>query len=701
MKVSYRVSLVVAIPILVVLSGGLIAWRSLGSTLDNVRDLADDLFREVAHLTAARAQGHVQSMVPIVVLLGASLGNDPEALRNGELAREVIDAFQIDDDLTRISFVGADGRYVSLHHDPDVSGGLCVDEGMLDASGHLHVTEHHVVDDGPGPVRTTRDEEDPRQLPFFAPARDAGRRIWIRPRHLEETSEPGITCAVPVVSEDDEFLGVLSMELGLDALERFVTELEVSDDSRVMLLDEAGSLLAHPVGDADAQDTAEELTNIAEIDDAPIHAFALELQRHGGDDWEDHGSGMRYFEFEVDGAIWLANTLEFEVDEGVVWRVACIAPEDDFLGFVDDSIRESVFVAIGALLLAVLASLFIASRVSRPLAGIATQMAEVGRFELSGAPPKPSVFLEIAAMQGAVASMKGGLRSFASYVPRDVVRAVLASGQEAKLGGSVREVTMFFSDLAGFTSVSEKVTPNELVELLSGYLDAMTNVIASNGGTVDKFMGDGIMAIWGAPNTQEDHAALACEAAIRCQRRLDEMRTSDPRGLLAVARTRIGIASGAALVGNVGTPERMNYTAMGDTVNLAARLEAQNKSYGTEILVSEATFLAAKSRVLGRPLDIVAVKGKELGVRVYALVGLVADARDESYERTLAIIELSGKALEAYLAREFEKAAGIYSEILALDPHDSAAAVMKARAQGFVDVPPPAEWSGVYVSLTK
>ena len=698
MKVSYRVSLVLAIPALVVLTGSVIAWRSLASTSEETAALADDLFREVAHLTAERAQSHVQTIVPVVELLAESLGDDPAATHDGALALEVTDAFELEEDLSRISYVGADGELVSVYHDPHDPSLLAVDEGLIGDDGRLHVEEHRIVGDEVGPLLSSRIEDDPRELPFFAPTRDARRRVWLPPRHLEETGTPGITLAIPVLTEDGTLLGVLAMELDLATLGHFVTALDMSERSRVLLMDANGTLLAHPIGEARAAASAAgELETLATIDDAPIHDFYEHMQAHGDDPREVHEHGVRYFTFGEEGDHWLASVLDFEIDEGVTWRVAALAPEEDFLGFIAESVHHAILVTIGALLLAVLASVFIAGRVSSPIAGIVAQMAEVGRFELDSPAPPPSVFAEIASMQSAVANMKGGLRSFASYVPRDVVRQVIARGEEAKLGGTVREVTLFFSDLAGFTSMSEKVSPQELVDMLSGYLETMTNVIASREGTVDKFMGDGIMAIWGAPNPNDDHAALACEAALLAQTKLTEMRSQPGTEWLAHASTRIGIATGKALVGNVGTKTRMNYTAMGDVVNLAARLEAQNKTYGTDILVSESTYAAAKSRVVGRPLDVVAVKGKALGVRVYGLLCVVAE-KDEAIDRLVA---LSEQALAAYLSRDFVTASASYAEILAMRPGDSAAEVMKARADAFTKTPPPADWNGVYVSTTK
>jgi adenylate cyclase len=325
---------------------------------------------------------------------------------------------------------------------------------------------------------------------------------------------------------------------------------------------------------------------------------------------------------------------------------------------VQEENRISLWLGVGVLLTSVLFALFLANRVARPLAELARQMDEVGRFELDGSPPPRSVFTEIDAMGGALSRMKTGLGSFARFVPRDLVRQVLSSGREARLGGELRTMTVMFSDLAGFTTLAEKTTPDELVRKLGGYLDRMTGTMTAEGGTVDKFLGDGIMAFWGAPTEQPDHAARACVAALRCQRALEAMSRTAEGAWVEETHTRIGLATGEVLVGNVGTPDRLNYTVMGDTANLAARLESLCKQYGIRILVNEAAFEATREKVIARPIDVVAVKGKARGSRVFELLAILDEDDASTLETARVLAETSSRALAAYLARDFAGAGG-------------------------------------------
>src|SRR3569623_419710 len=251
-------------------------------------------------------------------------------------------------------------------------------------------------------------------------------------------------------------------------------------------------------------------------------------------------------------------------------------------------------------------------------------------------------------------------------------------------------MSVFFSDLAGFTSLSETMTPAQLVELLGGYFDEMSTVIGAHHGTIDKFIGDAIMAFWNAPVDDPDHAVRAVGAALAFQRKLDEIKRRDPS--LAGQSARIGIASGDVVVGNNDTHQRMNYTVMGDTVNLASRLEGLGKAYGTKILISEGCRRAAGDAIVARAIDVVAVKGKSQGVRVYEPLALAAQAED----RVRALAARSAHAIAAYLARRWGEAAALYAQLGA-----AAAQAMKARCEAYALAPPPPEGTGTHVMHEK
>ena len=270
---------------------------------------------------------------------------------------------------------------------------------------------------------------------------------------------------------------------------------------------------------------------------------------------------------------------------------------------------------------------------------------------------------------------------FAQYVPPAVVERLIAQPELMRLGGEAREVTLMFTDLASFTTLSEQLTAEQTVEVLTGYFNAMTPIVHASGGTVDKFIGDAVMAFWGAPLPDERHAEHAVRAAIAMQQAMQPL-VADlrARGLPPI-HMRIGLHTGRVVVGNVGSAQRFSYTAIGDAVNLAARLEGANKAFGTGILLSAATAALLPPDVALRALDDVVVKGKSEAVRVFTPC-------DDA-----AVREASAAALDAFHARDWDVAERQLAQVQARLPGDPAALRLLERIAAARCLPPGADWS--------
>ena len=270
---------------------------------------------------------------------------------------------------------------------------------------------------------------------------------------------------------------------------------------------------------------------------------------------------------------------------------------------------------------------------------------------------------------------------FAQYVPPEVVSRLIAQPELLRLGGEVREVTLMFTDLASFTTLSEQLSAEQTVEVLMGYFNAMTPLIHATGGTVDKFIGDAVMAFWGAPLDDAQHAAHAVSAAIAMQQAMQPLVADlHARGLPPI-HMRIGLHTGRVVVGNVGSEQRFSYTAIGDAVNLAARLEGANKAFGTSILLSAATAAQLPAGAALRALDDVIVKGKTEPVRVFTPC-------DDT-----VLCQASLAALEAFHARDWDGALQALEQVLQRAPGDVAALRLSARVAQARALPPGADWS--------
>lgn len=286
--------------------------------------------------------------------------------------------------------------------------------------------------------------------------------------------------------------------------------------------------------------------------------------------------------------------------------------------------------------------------------------------------------------------------AFSRYVNAEVVKEIMKHPDQLKLGGEKRIITVFFSDIKGFTSVSENLQPEQLVELLNGYLEAMTSVILKNGGTVDKYEGDAIMAFWNAPLSLQDHAFKACKSAWDCRMKLTELHKEWKKIGKPLLDFRVGINTGEAIVGNIGSTQKFEYTAIGDTVNLASRLEGVNKVYGTNILISQFTKEMVEPHFVLRPADLLRVKGKKEAVFAYEIVCLKEDLTPTLNE----FLKQFNEGFNFYLKGIFSEAHKVFYALSRSAPNDALTKVYLTRCGEFMEKKPE-NWDGVWVMRGK
>lgn len=284
-------------------------------------------------------------------------------------------------------------------------------------------------------------------------------------------------------------------------------------------------------------------------------------------------------------------------------------------------------------------------------------------------------------------------QAFKRYVSPSLVEAIIAHPERLELGGEEVEVTVLFADLEGFTSLSEGMPPHDLVQLLNEYFTPMTRIILEHQGTMDKYIGDAIMALWGAPVHLRDHALKACEAALDMRAAMEELQKVWRSHGWPPLKARLGLHSGPVVAGNIGSLELFNYTAIGDTVNLASRLEGANKVYGTTILISDSTCRQVEG-IMVREVDLIQVKGREQPVAIYELLGRQVDERPEW-------LEIFAAGREAYKRQDWEEAQDRFQSVLRLQPGDRPAQIFLERCRRFKEQPPPPDWQGVYILESK
>lgn len=287
--------------------------------------------------------------------------------------------------------------------------------------------------------------------------------------------------------------------------------------------------------------------------------------------------------------------------------------------------------------------------------------------------------------------------AFSRYVAPSVVESILRDPTTLHLGGQKREMTVLFSDVRGFTSLSESLSPERLVHVLNTYLTRMTEVIFAERGVLDKYIGDAVMAFWNAPLDQRDHALCAVRAALGMQRALAEMNRQKLFGPDIELAAGVGINTGEMIVGNMGSEARFDYTVIGDNVNLASRIEGLTKEYGVGVLMTEATWRAAGKSILARRIDKVAVKGKREPAVLYEAIGLLSEATQEEVN----LVNDFEEAFTRYVNGEFETAIALCGSILQYHPSDGPCRTIIARCHHFLSDPPAENWDGTWVMTRK
>ncbi|KAA3611249.1 MAG: adenylate/guanylate cyclase domain-containing protein [Calditrichaeota bacterium] len=288
--------------------------------------------------------------------------------------------------------------------------------------------------------------------------------------------------------------------------------------------------------------------------------------------------------------------------------------------------------------------------------------------------------------------------TFSHFVTKSVVDELLANPEKIKLGGEKKKCTVMFSDVAGFTTISEKLSPEALVSLLNDYLTQMTNIVFKYDGMLDKYEGDAIMAVFGAPVSHGNDAFNACATALEMQEALERMRVLWRKQGRDELYARIGVNTGQMVVGNMGSETRFDYTVMGDAVNLGARLEPANKQYGTDIMIGDETVKEAGDKIITRQLDLLRVKGKTEPVKVYELVGITEKGLPD---KKMKVIELFKRGFKEYLEQNWDWAINYFEQALAIDAKDGPCQRYVRRCKYNKTEPPGENWDGVFTMKTK
>jgi adenylate cyclase len=532
---------------------------------------------------------------------------------------------------------------------------------------------------------------DPRRRPWYKNAinsKDINAPAWTQPYIFHTTKEPGITVSIQIFPPKKQSF-VLAFDMKNKDISSFSTGFRPSPNGKIFVMLDNGKVTALPSDPKFTETNAIDKYLLKDVSVLGIEEItsAVESWKKAG---RPDGSTLKV---SSGGDTWWCVFSQLKHREDNPSWVCTLIPSSDILGNVTLQFLLILAIAAASSIIAALMALVLSRKYTEPIHGLVQQAQSLRHLD-AGPQKKPKTTIrEIHHLTEANERMRIALDAFSKYIPIDIVRQLLDRGEAAKIGGKTSDVTILFTDIEGFASISEKMPPMELALHMEEYFNFMLEELRLENATVDKFIGDAIMAFWGAPVENTKHATSAVRAVWNCTQKLNVFNKKWKNSGKPVFVTRFGIASGEAVVGNVGASSRLNYTVLGDNVNLASRIEVLNKYYGTRILVTSSVVSQTNDAFMFRHVDRGAVKGKVQVEEIFELLGPL----DQVPEDIRLYKELYEEAYSLYLKRDFSGAISCLNTLKRPYREEKSVIHLKEACVGFIKTPPDNDWKGVRI----
>ncbi len=536
---------------------------------------------------------------------------------------------------------------------------------------------------------------DPRKRAWYAGLKNMpyGKIFWTEPYIFFTTKDLGITASIKWQR------GGLDYVIAYDILLTTITEFTQRDtsqstkNSQMAIFTEDWQVVGLPrhqnYRDPESIRRAF-LLPVGQLDTPAFLAAVTESRRNNKVRQAIKEKAASIFRFQSEDETWWAGVCAYPLGTERQWWISVLVPNRDLLEGISQ-LRIYVLVAtVVALAAALIYAFLLARSYSQPLEALATQSRRIRNLDFHADEKIEAKLSEFKQLAEAQEQSLTALRSFARYVPVEVVKELVEKGEVARIGGSLERLTILFTDIADFTKISEAMPPEALANHMAEYFQALIDILHKYRATVDKMVGDAIVAFWGAPNPMRDQAEQSVQAVLECRDQLEALNTAwSDRGLPALP-TRFGLATGPVVVGNIGAKTRLSFTVLGDTVNLASRIESLNKVYGTKILVDEHTREDCRDRFEWRRLDRIIVVGKTEPTTIFEVLGEAGTVAGE----LLAAAQRYEKAWEKYQVRDFDGALQGLTDFEGEFGENRAVQRLREICDQYRQSPPPPSWDG-------
>ena len=530
---------------------------------------------------------------------------------------------------------------------------------------------------------------DPRSRPWYLQAKKEKKPIWTDIYFFNLVNDVGITTASPVFL-NGKFYGAFGIDIDLKYLSKFSSDQIITPNGYSFIITKEGKLVAYP--------QKKPFTELKIPPGQFISAAPSSMPIINGSFHKYLKSGQKKLPltYNYKGKSYLVTYEPIPDLAAYGWLVGVIVPKEDFTNDLNTINIIILSISLIILLIGIVLVSRLITQIVRPIKSLVQETENIKNFDLEGEILIKSHIKEVLYLRDSIHAMKIGLKLFQRYIPKTLVRQLIESSEDIRVGGVRKKLAVFFSDIENFTTLSEKIEPKLLMTQLCDYFEALSIIIIKEGGTLDKYIGDSIMAFWGAPLPSPNPCYHAALAALNCQTKLDELNASWKKQGKPPFITRIGINTGDAIVGNFGSSERLSYTAIGDTVNTASRLEGINKNYKTKIIVSEAFYKQVKEHFILRKIDCVVVKGRTQSSYLYEL--LSDDITKVRFDFT-AYQTAFEKAFLAYQGQQWKDALALFMRCVKIYPEDTIAPIFIKRCKYFKLHPPGPKWNGAWLDL--
>jgi adenylate cyclase len=546
----------------------------------------------------------------------------------------------------------------------------------------------------PGPAEKV---EDPTtHVTFSTPANKqfVGKSLWsdlhwsqIDKDVPESQRRVEVSVQRAVSDSQGNFLGVLRVGLFYNQIDLITHFKLIPGDSQdphlIFITDSSGELITR----LDTKDTLKSIGDDLRFSSANAPGQVQLALKDPALSLVTQAEPLQSSQFDYQGNTYLLTYREIEGSQG--WILGIVVPQSYYVGPLQET-RNRLLLVTGIIICCIgIGGLFVQRSLKREQQKIIDETVKMHNFDFKPSHPH-SIFEDVYAILSSLELAKTAMRAMSKYVPIELVKQLFQSQKDPVLGGEIQEICILFTDIQNFTSIAEKLPVNELAAALGSYLKVMTQVIQNQRqGIIDKYIGDGIMALWNTPSPLPNHVQIACQATLDCAEALQELFASPGWQGRPRFETRFGLHKDRVMVGHFGAPDRLNFTALGNGVNIASRLESLNKYYGTSILVSENIYKIAQDNFVFRLLDLITLKGETEGIRVYELIG-------KKGEKSKIITQYE-QAFQAYCNRHFTDAMDLLKDQL----HDGPSQTLYKRCDYFLQNPPPASWDGTYIFTVK